>query len=350
MLAFFVLAGVLLIEGHKGVDKEDPLAQAQCDVGDASCTEVNVSLLQLEVERNSATVAATRGARAVLSPATAVAEPSNAIASSCGVVWFYHVPKCGGSTYKQYLDAQQGTLINFMSHYDKRLYWSNPGPNGLQAQLQSIDDAMQRMRPGRGYVSVHHHHAAPGLEFMLSNISQYREQVRAKGCTFILATILRKPMDRMISSFFYDFHGDTHDAEDFRFNMEKRVLASEKFDNRELRYLINGWGCEDPDSPERRTCPPHDVDLPRRGLLDGKVLKRGLKLLDAFDIIGITSGMAQFIKAVDHRMGWQAQQTENSKVNSIRDDDLLSSEDREVFKANSRLDEVLYKRAVQLAV
>eukprot|EP00928_Gymnodinium_smaydae_P072256 TRINITY_DN55653_c0_g1_i1.p1 TRINITY_DN55653_c0_g1~~TRINITY_DN55653_c0_g1_i1.p1 ORF type:complete len:349 (+),score=67.44 TRINITY_DN55653_c0_g1_i1:63-1049(+) len=263
----------------------------------------------------------------------------------CGVVWFYHLPKTGGESYKKYLERNQtGDMFYLIEDYSKlRSWWT--APDGLPRKLKEVDDAVKRVRPGRPYMKVHHHHGAPGLEAMLPSITSYRRQVEAAGCNFTLATVLREPVDRTLSAFWYNTRSQPNVTKVLK--TFDRMLVDDNSDNEQLRYLINGIGCVW--SLGQKYCPPHDAHLPGYGHLHRAFLDRGLKLLEAFDVVGVTPRLEQFAAKVDARMGWRhlAMPTENKNLR--RFDNLLTEKQRLAVSENCKFDQELYQRALQLA-
>lgn len=68
---------------------------------------------------------------------------------------------------------------------------------------------------------IHHHNESPGLYYGMDKIEEYRERIENLGCTFILATMMREPVTRHLSHFYYTFVEEN--------NLTDWLLAYENF-------------------------------------------------------------------------------------------------------------------------
>merc|ERR1719364_466161 len=100
----------------------------------------------------------------------------------CGVLWFVHIPKNGGSTTWDYL--KRNAAAN---------HWKWNESDGWR-------DAEIEMRKKEPKLIVHWNTRAEGSGYMMRNhLPQVACEMQAKGCDFQMATMLRDPVDHVTS-------------------------------------------------------------------------------------------------------------------------------------------------------
>ena len=175
----------------------------------------------------------------------------------CGLLYFVHIPKTGGSTVFNRLKGITGWGFN-------RLYWGDdrkeedkwvkhrdrwiksPGWEWLQEQLKLDKPSL----------IVEAHHGAPGLQYMEKHaLKKIACQLKAKGCQLRIVTMLREPVSRLMSGLIFNTAWESGIPEKeaaLRFIGENSELQS--------RYLLEGHPRQWRDALWRKLPSPHTVD------------------------------------------------------------------------------------------
>lgn len=135
---------------------------------------------------------------------------------SCGVVWFVHIPKTGGTTVKGYL-AQLAALSSRSStpwrladlHRGEgwmglpdEVKWDERRWNEAIDWHQTVKNELAKPQPR---LLVHQHTAMPGFgAYTVRRVLQPLAcELQTKGCRLLVATILREPVSRIRSEVIY---------------------------------------------------------------------------------------------------------------------------------------------------
>ena len=121
-------------------------------------------------------------------PAAAAVEPL-----ACGVLYFVHLGKTGGTEVTKHL-SKLGPAAGWSYHVPQGSFDPDE-PSETWARV--LADAKQE----KPKLIVHHHHHAPGVSTVLeSALRPLACQMRAKGCGWTLATVLRNPRAQKLSA------------------------------------------------------------------------------------------------------------------------------------------------------
>ena len=211
----------------------------------------------------------------------------------CGVLYFVHIPKTGGTTINDRLRGL-GWAFN-------RLYWGDEeegdDPNawlkdqdawkksdGWQWLLQMIDSEEHPK------IVLEAHHGAPGLEYMVEHeLKEVACKLKERGCQVRVVTMMRKPVDRIISSLiFNNEEGQVFPEDDVALG-ELRYLAEEQ-----PRYLLSG---------HHDTWPKYWLKYPDKNSIDWDLVRRVQHALSYAAIVGNTRQLDEFVAQVYNLLG-----------------------------------------------
>ena len=221
----------------------------------------------------------------------------------CGLVWFLHVSKSGGTTVANYLGRvapQNGwKFVNLWTSDDElRSGWRtgtfadsvlrNASTWTQSEQWRPAAEELQRARPR---VVVHQHHGSPGLgQSLLQPLQGLKRGLRAKGCDLLLATVLREPGAHMRSMLFY-------------IGVPAAALRPfvANLSDYQAKYIMHGheFGWPAPFTPW--------VVGSRAATATPALLQKASAALEHFDLVGRTDELQSFLAALTQRLaGWPA--------------------------------------------
>jgi hypothetical protein len=117
----------------------------------------------------------------------------------CGLLYFFHIGKTGGSAVESWLRTQSKLRS------DSCLYlngWKLPWEKFTRAISSHIEDAANENAKQK-WMFVHHHSTNPGMEILSPYMRSWRNATRSKGCTFASVVVLREPTEQAWSLIFY---------------------------------------------------------------------------------------------------------------------------------------------------
>jgi hypothetical protein len=79
---------------------------------------------------------------------------------------------------------------------ENMMFWGF-GDYPWRSQFEEIKQRAQTLSAdGEQWLSVHHHHRAPGMRYMMPKLLEMRRNLEERGCQLVLATLFREPKDR----------------------------------------------------------------------------------------------------------------------------------------------------------
>lgn len=223
----------------------------------------------------------------------------------CGVLWFLHIGKTGGSTVANFLKASQDTAgWQFVEFWGKA---ANPHWN-QSSGWRRIQQALGASAAPR--LAVHHHHGVPGVlaPELGAWLAQLRLRLKARGCALIVATLLREPVSRALSHGTYD-----------RATPPELCGHARDTSDTQWRSLLATWGCDQarvgpcvafgrgddpaPSLPQRLALATRALGggSTRAAELGGSWLRR---LAEVFDLVGATHELARFLALLRGLIGY----------------------------------------------
>jgi hypothetical protein len=128
----------------------------------------------------------------------------------CGIYYFYHIPKCGGSSVRSWMQKlaySHPHNITYVNWCEITHGWEEHASDvwklGLH-RMERIVESGELANNNDGWLAVHHHHRSPGLRFMMPRLREWKELLKSQGCDLVLATMLREPFPRVQSMISYN--------------------------------------------------------------------------------------------------------------------------------------------------
>lgn len=204
---------------------------------------------------------------------------------SCGVLWFTHVGKTGGTTVSKILE--EGASRNKWQHIRT---WSGgrqqlrdaPVGTGLYAKIDKLAGAAAVPR-----LVVDHHLEVPSLAEprVLAWIRRLRSRLEARGCQLLVTTMLREPIARAKSNLAYGSFAPRQTCEFVRENSNWQARAFSPTYNKDASHIT------------------YAQSLREKGPVNGSDALAAL--LEVYDLVGVTERMSEFIKALRDQLGWR---------------------------------------------
>mmetsp|Transcript_2881 Transcript_2881/g.5342 ORF Transcript_2881/g.5342 Transcript_2881/m.5342 type:complete len:350 (-) Transcript_2881:41-1090(-) len=273
-------------------------------------------------------------------------------APACGILWFYHVPKTGGMSVRQWLLETKalGAIQDVLELKVEKPY-EDDYINFTAFQEQQIQPALHNIK-GK-LVAVHHHHKGPGLYGMEHYFSDLKKQLSSQGCSLTRFTVLREPVSLLMSALRYDSqlrngnsslksgNNETKHNRSLRQNCRWHLKSGDqesiRRDNAEVRYILNNFGSG-------------DFPMPFGGSKDA-ALKAAIQILDSFEVVGLTEELDLSIRNLVQvlRLPVFAEiphMNERGHWYQVQEDEIQEFPDdlRDLIKRRSKYDVQMYER------
>jgi hypothetical protein len=239
----------------------------------------------------------------------------------CGVYYYYHVGKTGGTSVLDWQQKIAKMAYDEIKHIDwfyVREYMDGMWKFKLDKMI--IPSVRKLASTGNGWISIHQHHRTPGLRMMIPLLQEWRENVEAKGCAFVTAVTIRKPLDWIRSLVTYN---EIPDQELASF-LSTTVPKTEKSQSRYLLYNFfaryNGTNMPEfhPLETNRKDVPDYLENGPN--LNDEEMEEVLFYIRNYFDIVGQTENMDEFFRQSESKTGWhkytQKKENETTSIHS----------------------------------
>ena len=239
----------------------------------------------------------------------------------CGVLWFVHISKNGGSTTWDYLKR------NAASNHWKTAEIGAPafalgGPKQWKwNESDGWRDAQLEMRQKEPKLIVHWNARAEGSGYMMRNhLPQVACEMQAKGCDFQMATMLRDPVDHVTSEM-----GNQ--------KMTPSVLQSHvsTFSNSQVKSLLFN-DAENWPSAYKHGDANADIQL----------IAPASSMIKDFAIVGQTEAMGPALKALQQTLGFAESSVQQLSAPSAEAPVTLFEEDIALIRDSTEVDHLLY--------
>jgi hypothetical protein len=225
---------------------------------------------------------------------------------SCGMLYYVHVPKTGGSTV---FDRLQKVGWGY-----NRLYWGDDGPAEENKWVANPNRwknssgwkwAQKMLATKKPKIILEAHHGAPGLEYMVNNVlGDVACALKAKGCQLRVVTVLRSPVERMASTLTFNEHGMPNKT-------RADSLLAQGADE-QTRYLLKGH--------VKQWTNPTWHTLPSPKSIDEEVVSRAQNALSYAYLVGNSRRLDEFMGQVYTLLGVDKPADEPKALNITPDD------------------------------
>jgi hypothetical protein len=254
----------------------------------------------------------------------------NSTQMQCGVFWFLHVPKTGGTNLASFLKErarQHGwayanmwklNLSKDEKGDDHEVRWKT-----WNTSHQWQTNVVKQLKTDKPRIIIHDHHLMPGLNnpYMQEHVlGPMARNLEARGCELRFATILREPIGHAMSRVRNEFATESvHD----RFHQ-----FSSQMSNSMAKYVVYNFASQWPEHlREYKVQPQVDEDLLRNSSI----------ILANFDLVGRTEDMEGFVRHVRQTLGWAGTVLRGEEKNSHQD--FVTREIEETLKSSSSTQE-----------
>lgn len=220
-------------------------------------------------------------------------KPSN-VDRQCGILWFYHIPKCGGTAFGEWLQSMQHTgyidaVLPLMS-MDHLVDFDKFHAENIEPILSS---------PRGRLVAIHHHHRGPGLYGFDSHFDAMQTRLEGAGCKLFRVTFLRQPVDRLVSSLYYrhENHGSSTQPSGQAFSEALSHTHDQEYYNGEISYILNNKMYEYGVAPFKLDSRFLRVEMWSKALAETN------RILRTFDYVGMTEHLSVGVAKVAGLIG-----------------------------------------------
>lgn len=275
---------------------------------------------------------------------------------SCGMVYFVHFAKCGGSSLNDWIRDSLGLTKHEVIDYDYfsqrfsddkthhitdnnefKTYSTDPDVYfNWRKQVSKIEDWVENFDPTvKPWKLIHQHSFTPGLKYSMQNITRWRQKIESaklgnKNCKFILFGLIRDPVKRLVSHLKY-FLVKHSEVVDYVMGYGSNYL---------LRYLLYG-------ECDYSFDPPHCAgsNIPKPTFSD-VALAQGLT--KQFDMFGTIENMEAVRKQFDRLIGHRSVEVTRVRAaaKKVNNYELSEQEMKMLKKFGADYDQVWYDAVI----
>jgi len=253
----------------------------------------------------------------------------------CGVFWFLHVPKTGGTTLMSYF-KQQSALHGWkyadmwqMQVKPEDVPKAGPIHWGKWNMTEKWWGVMSEVEKPEPKVLVHTHHNMPGLGnsfFATEILAPMAHKLAKKGCELRFATVLRDAVEHVKSAAFF---GRVR-------NRRQMDRYGPRNSNPMTKYVVYNYQSQ---------WPRGFKSFPSPEGVDEKLIASAKSILSNFSLVGRTEDLGNFVRKMNIMLGWPEEQTaERANTTPLENHYKLGTDEIAKLQEYNKLDNKLYKQ------
>ena len=238
------------------------------------------------------------------------------------VIYYYHIPKCGGSFIRQYL-----TRLNDKNKNSIFI----PYVNIFEHQYHTVPIIIKNILDLKyNNIFIYHHHSPYGMRDIHDCLEETKDKIINSGGTFFLFTSVREPTSYITSHI--NFINNAPETgpwpKEYRWSYD-RAINEKWFSNYQSKYLLyNHYSLES-----------YEKDI---SILDVRTE------LQLFNKIYKTDNLNAIKNDLRNKISYVEECWSDKKINTTDHKLLLSEEQKETYLANNQIDNWLYETAANI--
>jgi len=219
----------------------------------------------------------------------------------CGVILHYHINKCAGDSMGRWFQSRclrfkrlyhnpvirdpTQSKVSWKKDIESVYKWLNM-TMGSGGTLLDMDENSKRDH----WAVLEIHHGIPGMYYLKEHLKKWNEFIESKGCKFVKTTVLRDPIDRLVSNIIYN-------RADKRSNLTNFATSRANWLSRYLMYgtcgMYNGTIRCGYNRSGKFTMTPQEFDF-----------NDVVSIIKDFDIVGLVSDLDWHKQKIEEFTGW----------------------------------------------
>ncbi len=238
------------------------------------------------------------------------------------VIYYYHIPKCGGSFIRQYL-----TRLNDKNKNSIFI----PYVNIFEHQYHTVPIIIKNILDLKyNNIFIYHHHSPYGMRDIHDCLEETKDKIINSGGTFFLFTSVREPTSYITSHI--NFINNAPETgpwpKEYRWSYD-RAINEKWFSNYQSKYLLyNHYSLES-----------YEKDI---SILDVRTE------LQLFNKIYKTDNLNAIKNDLRNKLSYVEECWDDKKINTTDHKLLLSEEQKETYLVNNQIDNWLYETVANL--
>jgi len=252
----------------------------------------------------------------------------------CGVFWFLHVPKTGGTTLMSYFKKSaeaNGWKYADMWQMQVKPEDSKPGPIhwGKWNMTEKWFNVMSELEKPAPKILVHTHHNMPGLGnryFATEVLAPMAKKLAKKGCEMRYGAVLRDAVEHVKSAAFF---GRVR-------NKRQMDRYGPRNSNPMTKYVVYNYQSQWPRGFKWFPSPEG---------VDEKLFTSASQILSNFSLVGRTEDLGTFVRKLNVVLGWpEEQKAERENTTPAENHYELGTDEVAKLQQYNVLDNKLYKQ------